>query len=41
MLREENLKAENLKIAGELQRLIHINNITHQKMMKSEQDKEL
>jgi hypothetical protein len=42
MLRDENekLKAENLKLAGELQRLIHINNITYQKMTKSELDRE-
>ena len=29
-----------MKLAGELQRLIHINNMTYQKMTKSEQDKE-
>ena len=29
-----------MKLAGKLQDLIHINNMTYQKMTKSEQDKE-
>ena len=41
-IKEENekLKAEVNKLVGELQRLIHINRITYEKMTKSEQDKE-